>query len=123
MEVISVCLLAKILVPFTDRGMILEGRRLFTCSPRWLRASFPAAEISAPELDKISMSADPLREEMWTVIVGAGSITVASWTLDMWIHGDPLSSDDSMYTVLVDAWGCAIWVWGWGVRLASHDTP
>ena len=56
---------------------------MFTCSPRHLRASFPAAEILAPESGKISMSADPLREEMWTVIVGAGSMAVASRTLDM----------------------------------------
>ena len=98
----------RILVPFTARGMILEGRRLFTCSPRHLRSSFPAAEILAPESGKISMSADPLRKEMWTVIVGAGSMAVASQTLDMWIRGDPLSLDGLVNTALVDAWGCAV---------------
>ena len=72
MEVISV---DHILVLFIAWGMILEGRRLFTCSPRWLRAYFPAAEISAPEISK---SADRLREEIWRVIVSVGSMAVAS---------------------------------------------
>ena len=79
-----------ILVPFTALGNTEDGKRLFTCSPKWLRISFPAAEMSAPESGSTSMSADPLREEMWTAIVGAGSVTVA---FDVRIHGDPLSAE------------------------------
>ena len=45
---------------------------------------------------------------MWTVIVGAGSMAVASQTLDMWIRSDPLSLDGLVNTALVDAWGCAV---------------
>ena len=47
--------------------------------------------MSAPESGSTSMTADPLREEMWTAIVGAGSVTVASLTFDVRICGDPLS--------------------------------
>ena len=49
--------------------------------------------MSAPESGSTSMSADPLREEMWTAIVGAGSVMVASLTFDVRIRGDPLSAE------------------------------
>ena len=83
--------IGSILVPFTALGKTADGKRLFTCSPKWLGISFPAAEMSAPESGSTSVSADPLREEMWTAIVGAGSVTVVSLTLDVRIRGDPLS--------------------------------
>ena len=69
----------------------MEGRRLFLCLLRWLRAVFPATEMSAPESGKISMSAAPLRDEMWTDTVGAGSTMCASLMLDVWIRGDCFS--------------------------------
>ena len=36
--------------------------------------SVPATEMSAPKLGRVFRTALPLRDEMWTLIVGAGSM-------------------------------------------------
>ena len=98
--------IGRILVPFAALGMISEGKRLSTCTPRWLRISFPAAEISAPESGKTSVSMDPLREEMWMGIVGAGSVTITCLIFGMWIWGSPTGLGGLTKIALAEAWGC-----------------
>ena len=73
-----------IVVPFAALGVIPEGRRLSI----WRRiTSVPAAEMSAPESGSKSTLADPLSEETWMGIVGAGFVTVTFLTLGIWIEG------------------------------------
>ena len=36
--------------------------------------SVPATEMSAPKLGRVFRTALPLRDEIWTLIVGAGSM-------------------------------------------------
>ena len=62
-NVAVILLIDRILVPFTARGMILEGRRLFTCLPSQLKSYFPAAEMSAPESGSTSTSVEPFRDD------------------------------------------------------------
>ena len=76
-----------IVVPFAALGVIPEGRRLSMWSPRRRITSVPAAEMSAPESGSTSTLADPLSEETWTGIVGAGSVTVTFLTLGVQIEG------------------------------------
>ncbi len=48
------------------------------CSLRCFRRFLPATEMSAPESGRACTVAWPLREDMWTAMVGAGSKEVAS---------------------------------------------
>jgi len=59
-----------ILWPLTARGVTLEGSRLYLCLPKCFMAYVPATEMSAPRLGRVFRTALPLRDEMWTLIVG-----------------------------------------------------
>ena len=59
-------------VPLTARGMMVDGRRL-GCSWSCCRRTLPATQMSAPESGRACTVACPLREDMWTLTVGAGS--------------------------------------------------
>ena len=63
-----------ILWPLTALGVTLEGSRLFLCSPKCFMTSVPATEMSVPKLGRVFRTALPLGDEMWTLIVGAGSM-------------------------------------------------
>ena len=63
-----------ILWPLTALGVTLEGSRLFLCSPEYFMTSVPATEMSAPKLGRVFRTALPLKDGMWTLIVGAGSM-------------------------------------------------
>lgn len=76
-----------IFVPFTVRGMMVDGSRLSLCSPRWVKAVSPATERSAPESGSVSISALPFRDEMCTRTVGADSIALEFLSFDVFICG------------------------------------
>ena len=94
-----------IFVPLTALGMILEGRRLSTCSPSSLSACVPAADMSAPESGKLSRYVAPLREVMWMGIVGAGSVTWVALMFHRRARGGLVSPTGLTQMVLVDGWG------------------
>ena len=60
-------------VPLTARGVMVDGRRLSGCSWSCCRMAVPATQMSAPESGRASTVAFPLRDDMWTLMVGAGS--------------------------------------------------
>ena len=59
--------------PDTPLGVMLEPNRLLQCSPSCCITEGPATEMSAPESGSAFNTACPLRVEIWTAIVGAGS--------------------------------------------------
>ena len=61
-------------VPFTVLGLIVEGDKLPLCWPMCFKNSTPAAEISAPESDNTSTFIVPVKVDILTVIIGAGSV-------------------------------------------------
>lgn len=80
-----------ILVPFTVRGVTVDGSKLSLCSPRWVRAVSPATERSAPESGSVSISALPFRDDMCTRTVGADSMSSEFLTFDVLTRGVSLS--------------------------------
>ena len=60
--------------PSAVRGMISDGNRLRECSLSNCRSCGPAAEMSAPESGRASVSHEPLAEQIRTSMVGAGSV-------------------------------------------------
>ena len=60
-------------VPLTARGVMVDGMRLSGCSWSCCRRAVPATQMSAPESGRASTVAFPLRDDMWTLMVGAGS--------------------------------------------------
>ena len=95
-----------ILVLFTALGMIWDGSRLSSCSPKWCRAAFPATDISAPESGRVVMLAFLLRDNMWMLMVGVGS-TVLGWGgFYEWssITGSAVSRDISARCLFVASW-------------------
>lgn len=67
----------EILCPLTVRGATLDGSKLLLWSPRAVTRLGPATERSAPESGSAVSFADPLRDEKWAWIVGAG-VTLGS---------------------------------------------
>ena len=67
--------------------MIWDGSRLSSCSPRRPRATLPATDISAPESGRAGISVSPLRDDIWTLMVGAGSMLLPLSTCDALIRG------------------------------------
>ena len=59
--------------PLTARGVMADDRRLSGCSWSWCRRAVPATQMSAPESGRTCTVACPFREDMCTLIVGAGS--------------------------------------------------
>ena len=57
----------------------LTGRRLSGCSWSCRRRDVPPTQMSAPESDKARAAACPLREDTWTLIIGAGSMVGRRW--------------------------------------------
>ena len=48
-------------MPLTALGMICDGSKLSSCSPKLRKAAFPGTEMSAPESGSVHTSAFPLR--------------------------------------------------------------
>lgn len=67
----------EILCPLTVRGATLDGSKLLLWSPNAVTKLGPATERSAPESGSAVSFADPLRDEKWAWIVGAG-VTLGS---------------------------------------------
>ena len=57
------------------------------CSPRQPRATLPATDISAPESGSAGISALPLRDDMWMLMVGAGLTLLLLFAFDALICG------------------------------------
>ena len=76
-----------ILVLFTALGMIWDGSRLSSCSPRQLRATLHATDISAPKSGRAGISTLPLRDDMWILMVGAGLTLLPLSACDAFIYG------------------------------------
>ena len=57
--------------------------RLFTCSLRVCKVSFPAADMSTPESERACSLQEPLAEVTSTLTKGAGSLAVTFLMLEM----------------------------------------
>ena len=60
-------------VPLTARGVMVDGRRLAGCSLSWWSKVVPPTQMSAPESGRASTMACPFSDDIWILIVGAGS--------------------------------------------------
>ena len=72
--VIGISPMGLSVVPLTARGVMANDRRLSVCFLwSWCRRAVPATQMSAPESGSTCTVACPFREDMCTLIVGAGS--------------------------------------------------
>ena len=82
-------------VPLTAGGATVDGRRLSSCLWSCRSRAVPPTLIPAPESGRASTLACLLREDMWTLIVGADSkvtegqsfVEAISGVVDMCVPG------------------------------------
>ena len=55
------------------RGVLVDGRRLAGCLLSWWSKVVPPTQMSAPESGRASTMACPFSDDIWILIVGAGS--------------------------------------------------
>ena len=69
----GIFLMGLSVLPLTAQGVMVDGRRLCGCLWSWCQTAVPATQISAPESGRTFTIACLFREDMCTLIVGAGS--------------------------------------------------
>ena len=88
-------------MPLAALGTMLDGSRLSTCLLRLHKVLVPVADISAPESESTFIVFEPLVEQIWTVIVSAGSVNLSWWTPD----NSGLSAVMAVSAPVVFGWG------------------